>query len=717
MVTWVRTLPRSVALVLALALAPGAASAQPTPAGGEFQVNTYTTNAQTLAVVAMDAEGRFVVVWRSTGQDGSSRGVFGQRYDAAGVPVGAEFQVNTYTTASQSSPAVAMDPRGNFVMVWVSYNQDGDGDGVFGQRHDAAGVSRGVEFRVNTYTTGNQYLPAVAMDARGSFVVVWYSNGQDGSSGGVFGQRYDAAGVPQGAEFRVNSYTTGDQSSPSVGMDPLGNFVVVWSSYGQDAGTGGVFGQRFDPAGVPQGPEFQINVYTTSFQDVPAVAMDGAGGFVVVWDSLGQDSGLSNTGIIGRRYDSAGVPGAEFQVNTYTTSSQYGPAIAVGPLGNFVVTWTSYSQDGDTAGIFGRRYDVAGTPLGGDFQVNTYTTAGQSGSAVVTDAAGNFVVVWTSSIQDAVTAGVFGQRYGGLVPAALAVDAAGNGVLEPGETVTVAPAWRNVNGGPLTFTGAASQLTGPAGATYTLVDAAASYGTVANAAIGSCASDCFQVAVSQPATRPATHWDLTVLETIGPPALGQTKRWTLHVGESFSDVPSAHPFYRFVETLLHVGVTAGCTATTYCPDGPTTREQMAVFLLRAKEGGGFAPPPCTTAPFPDVPCASPFAPWVQELVNRGITAGCGGGLYCPTAPVTREQMAVFLLKTLEGAGFTPPLCTTAPFGDVPCASPFAPWVQELVTRGITAGCGGSLYCPADTVTRGQMAVFLSKTFGLTLYGP
>jgi hypothetical protein len=208
-----------------------------------------------------------------------------------------------------------------------------------------------------------------------------------------------------------------------------------------------------------------------------------------------------------------------------------------------------------------------------------------------------------------------------------------------------------------------------------------------------------------------------VRETLGPDTLGQTKVWTLHVGNSFTDVPPANPFYRFIETLLHVGVTSGCGGTSYCPDGSTTREQMAVFLLRAREGAGFTPPACTTAPFPDVPCASPFAAGVQELVNRGITAGCGGGLYCPTDPVTREQMAVFLLKTKEGAAFTPPACTTATFSDVPCSSPFAPWVQELVARGITAGCATGLYCPTDPVTRAQMAVFLTKTFGLVLYGP
>ena len=86
---------------------------------------------------------------------------------------------------------------------------------------------------------------------------------------------------------------------------------------------------------------------------------------------------------------------------------------------------------------------------------------------------------------------------------------------------------------------------------------------------------------------------------------------------------------------------------------------MAVFLLKAKEGSGYAPPPCVTPAFADVPCSSPFAPWVNELVARGVTAGCGGGLYCPTNPTTREQMAVFLLKAKEGSGYTPPACVAS----------------------------------------------------------
>jgi hypothetical protein len=681
--------------VLLLAALPWAAVAQPMPAGGEFQVNTYTTNGQFDPAVAMDARGRFVVIWTSYTQDGSNSGIFGQRYDATGTPLAGEFRVSTYTTNEQARAAVATDAVGNFVVAWASEGQDGDQRGIFGQRYDAAGTRRGSEFRVNTYTTSYQFAPFLAMEGTGSFVVVWSSGFQDGDRDGVFTRRYDAAGTPVGGEFQVNTYTTDDQYGHAVAMDAVGNFVVVWLSYTQDGSFYGVFAQRYDAAGTRRGGEFRVNTYTTDGQSNPAVAMDRGGSFVVVWRSDSQDG--SGGGIFGQRFDAAGTPlGSEFRVNTHTTGFQVDAAVAMDAGGSFVVVWSSNTQDGDGRGIFGQRYDAAGTPWGSEFQVNTYTTSDQYDPAVAMDAVGNFVVVWLSSTQDGSSDGIFGRRYGGLLPVALTVDASGNGVLEPGETVIVAPSWRNVNGGPLSFTGAASNLIGPAGATYTLVDASASYGTVANATVGSCGGDCFQATVSSPATRPTLHWDLTVRETIAPPTLGQTKTWTLHVGESFTDVPASHPFYRFVETLLHVGVTAGCTGTTYCPEGSTTREQMAVFLLRAQEGAGFAPPPCTAAPFPDVPCSSPFAPWIQELVGRGITAGCGGGLYCPTNPVTREQMAVFLLKTREGAGFTPPPCTTAAFTDVPCASPFAAWVQELVARAITAGCGGGRYTVRPT---------------------
>jgi hypothetical protein len=217
--------------------------------------------------------------------------------------------------------------------------------------------------------------------------------------------------------------------------------------------------------------------------------------------------------------------------------------------------------------------------------------------------------------------------------------------------------------------------------------------------------------------RPATHWDSEVTETVTPSST--TKDWTLHIGSSFTDVPTSNLFYRFVETILHKQVTGGCTATAYCPTASTTREQMAVFVLVSKELPGYTPPPCVAGSeqFSDVPASSPFCRWIEELANRGVVTGCGAGAYCPTASATREQMAVFVLRTLDGT-LNPPACVAGSeqFADVPASSPFCRWIEELANRGVVTGCGGGNYCPTADVSREQMSVFLAVTFGLTLYG-
>ena len=371
--------------------------------GPEFQVNTYSTGVQFSPAVAADGSGNFVVAWRSVGQDGSSDGVFGQRFNSAGSSVGSEFQVNTYTTGSQTSPAVAVDGLGNFVVVWESYSQ---GANVFGQRFSSAGSPTGSAFQVNTNPAGDQIFPAVAADSLGNFVVVWETYPND-----VFGQRFDSAGSPVGSQFQVDTNTTHIQAFPSVAMDNLGNFIVVWDS-DPDGGSGGVFGQRFNSAGSPVGSEFQANTYTTGSQGSPAVAVDGSGNFVVTWNSDGQDG--SGGGVFGQRFDSAGSPvGSEFQVNSYTTNSQFVRAVAADGSGNFVVVWGSWGgQDGSLSGVFGQRFSPAGHPVGSEFQVNSYTTnyQGRVFPALAVDGSGNFVVVWESRGQDGSNDGVFGQR-------------------------------------------------------------------------------------------------------------------------------------------------------------------------------------------------------------------------------------------------------------------------------------------------------------------
>ncbi len=148
-------------------------------------------------------------------------------------------------------------------------------------------------------------------------------------------------------------------------------------------------------------------------------------------------------------------------------------------------------------------------------------------------------------------------------------------------------------------------------------------------------------------------------------------------------------------------------ARLYCPQNLVRRDQMAVFLLKIAHGAAFVPPACA-GQFSDVACPGLFADWIEQLAAEGVTAGCGGGNYCPLSAISRAQMAVFLLKTEHGAAFTPPFCTGT-FPDVPCPSLFADWIEQLAAEGITGGCGGGLFCPGAPVTRAQMAVFLLKT--------
>ncbi len=402
------------AMLLASLLNNVPAVAQLVPAGSEFQVNTYTTASQASSSVAMSSSGDFVVVWESQG-DGQGYGVFGQRYSSDGTAQGGEFQVNTYTTSNQRIPSVAAAANGDFVVVWLSLTQDGSNWGVFGQRFASDGSTQGGEFPVNTYTTGLQFIPSLAAASNGDFVVAWGSYGQDGSPASPFGQRFASDGTARGSEFQINTYTTGTQLFPSVAAAANGDFVAVWQSsalpIGPDGDDSGVFGQRYASDGTARGTEFQVNTYTTSFQEGAVVGVAADGDFVVVWASSDQD-GHAN-GVFGQRYASDGTPrGSEFQVNTYTTSSQAPASIASVEDGGFVVIWRSEGgQDGDGRGVFGRRFASDGTALTGEFLVNTYTTNDQFPSAVAASDS-SLVITWVSdSGQDGDSDGVFAQRY------------------------------------------------------------------------------------------------------------------------------------------------------------------------------------------------------------------------------------------------------------------------------------------------------------------
>lgn len=390
--------PRFRLLALFVGVLPLAARAV-VPFGPEFDVNTTTAGLQLDPDVAAASNGKFMTVW-SGDSDGDGRGIFGQLYDHNGTPIGVEFQVNTYTTGAQQTPAVAADAAGRFIVVWAGFNGP-NGLDVFAQRYDGNGTALGGEFQANTTVADDQGYPGVdvAAGASGDFVIAWSSYGQDGYGFAVIGRRFNSDGTPAGGEFQVNTYTTGNQGYPgvAVGKSASGSFVIAWSDEYQDGDGSGVFARHFDIAGVATTPsDVQINTYTTGDQGHGGVAAagDGAGNFVIAWNSYDQDG--NEDGVFAQRLSGGSLAGTEFQVNTYTTYSQgvEGPAVAAGPGGDFVVTWSSVGQDGSGYATMARRYHSNGTPATGEFLVNTATISQQWFPSVSIDWGECSVITW-----------------------------------------------------------------------------------------------------------------------------------------------------------------------------------------------------------------------------------------------------------------------------------------------------------------------------------
>ncbi len=294
-------------------------------AGAEFQVNTFPAGAQDAPDVAALAGGGFVVTWQSQNQDGNNLGIFAQRFDAAGRAVGREFQVNTFTQNAQQAPHVAALADGGFVVVWESQNQDGNNMGIFGQRFAANGQATGSEFQINGFTQNAQQSPDVAALADGGFVVVWESQNQDGNNSGVFGQRFAGDGSAAGGEFQINTQTLGSQQTAAVAALADGGFTVVWQSDAQDGSGFGVFAQRFDANGAAVGEEFQVNAYTAGAQGAADVAVLADGSLAVTWQSAGQDG--SSEGIMARVFD-GGASTAHVFVGGSGNDSFVGGALA-----------------------------------------------------------------------------------------------------------------------------------------------------------------------------------------------------------------------------------------------------------------------------------------------------------------------------------------------------------------------------------------------------
>jgi hypothetical protein len=358
---------------------------------------------------AMDSNGDYAITWSSQGQGGGAWGTYAAKYSASGGVISGPTRISSSVGGDKNDSAVAMDSDGEYVVTWSSYGEDGSGWGVYAERFNAQGVAQGGQFRVNTTTNGDQMDARLGMDSQGNFVVVWTSYGQDGSGWGVYGQRYNSQGQAQGCEVRVNTTTTGDQEYASVAMNCSGNFVVTWSSNGQDGSGWGVYAQRYSSCGGAQGCEFRVNATTAGDQMYSSVAMDPSGDFVITWSSNGQDG--SGWGVYARRYNSAGVSmGCEFLVNSTTAGDQMYSNVAMDGSGNFTITWSSNSYNGSGWGVYGQQYTSCGTAYGSQFLISTSAAGDQQFSSFAMNSLGQAIVVWTASGSGSNPAGVYSAQ-------------------------------------------------------------------------------------------------------------------------------------------------------------------------------------------------------------------------------------------------------------------------------------------------------------------
>jgi len=381
--------------------------------GGEQRVNTYTTSDQRNSSVTALPDGGWVVTWQSYAQDGDGYGVYQQRYNADGSRNGGEQMVNYTTTNSQFIPSVAalsMVNEGGWLVTWMSNGQDGDGNGIYQQRYNADGspVTDGIfsgEQQVNTTTANDQGRPSVTgLPDGGGWLVTWESVGQDGDGYGIYQQRYHLDGWPNGSERRINTTTAGDQFNASVTTLNDGGWVVTWQSLAQDGSSFGVYQQRYDKYSAPIGSEQQVNTITTGMQYNPSVTALADGGWIVTWMSAGQDG--SGNGIYQQRYNADGLPhGGEERVNTTTTGDQLFQSVTALSNGGWIVTWVS----GDD--IYQQLYDADGSPRGGENRVNVTTQGSQAYPTVTALKDGTWVVTWTSDGQDGSGNGIFQQHY------------------------------------------------------------------------------------------------------------------------------------------------------------------------------------------------------------------------------------------------------------------------------------------------------------------
>ncbi len=360
-----------------------------TPIGKNFKINDDNSNErQTLPVIAFDGSGNFIAVW--TDYRNGNSDIYAQRFLADGTTLGANFKINDNdSNSSQYDPFVAFDKSGNFIVTWTD-KRNGNSD-IYAQRFAADGTTLGNNFKINDdYGDHSQEKATLAIDGAGNLMVTW----QDNRNGDydIYAQMFSADGTALNTNFKVNDNNDNSwQAEPSIAVDHSGNFIIVWRD--ERNGSYDIYAQRFTADGATIEANFKVNDNKgNSDQQMPSIAANDSGKFVIVW----QDSRNKNTDIYGQRFTADGMLlGENFKINKdLNTARQSEPALAVDAAGNFIVVWKD-ERNNKNEDIYLQRYASDGSPLGNNLKVNDDSVGAiQRDPAVAFDGSGNFVVAW-----------------------------------------------------------------------------------------------------------------------------------------------------------------------------------------------------------------------------------------------------------------------------------------------------------------------------------
>ena len=373
----------------------------------ETRVNSTTLNSQNTPNVLSLSDGSYVVFWEGDGVGSDSYGIYAQHYNATGHRLGGETQISTALVPDQHGAKATLLEDGGFVVTWYASDEDGSSYGIYAQRYDANFVAVGSETLINTTTAGAQIAPNITGLADGGYAITWQS--ADASGNGIFTQKFDANGTKSSGQTQVNTTTSGEQTGAAMAQLSGGAYVIVWTSSSQDSpdNSSGIYMQRFS-SGFASGAETRVNSTTAGDQRDAAVATLADGGFIVTWASDGQDG--DGSGIIAQRYDFFGAKvGGEVIVNSNTVGDQVKPSITGLSDGGWVIAWQDNDQDGfDLVGICAQRYDPEGTAIGDQITVNDMSLGGyQTAPSVSALANGGFVITYNDDTNDGSGGGIF----------------------------------------------------------------------------------------------------------------------------------------------------------------------------------------------------------------------------------------------------------------------------------------------------------------------